>query len=540
MTLKTIKAGAQPNDGTGDNLRTGAQIINENFAELDQRAAQATAQLSSIETGATRNRPDAELLARANHTGAQPASTISDFSPAVKAILQQYGLAEKIRDIPEGQLNGLSVNTFTFCRPAGAGILPSQVNHYVIHLQLNDAGFAMQIAVNFLSGKSYSRIKDNGNWQAQWVAGIAKGDYGVGAKDDAPFVGVNQNPDTYLTGGYAVGQFTILGTSLTGVLITQAGSNSTAAAQQFVDWASGKMYSRGKSSNAWSPWRALVHAGEFGIGADANAPPGNTMNNFPGSGIYGWAGSYTGAPKSSANGQYIHLNGVNNSTTNRATQLALSHDSDEVWYRRDIQGWQPWKKLVMQGDYGVGATSLQACNDANVIEATGDLLLHPGTLNGPTPGIYGTIRTTFYERSSGNFTQLALASNGVGMFYRGCINGLVQPWMRINEESITNSNGTAVKFSDGTMICWKESSTIQTTSNQVSTGVFLGAAEIFTFPVPFVTIGVVIPSVSYSAYAYCWGSVGEGNNLNQCRIVGFSHAANAQYQAKYFAVGRWR
>lgn len=343
MTLKTIKAGAQPNDGTGDNLRTGAQIINENFAELDQRAAQASAQLSSIETGATRNRPDAELLARANHTGAQPASTISDFSPAVKAILQQYGLAEKIRDIPESQLNGLSVNTFTFCRPAGAGILPSQVNHYVIHLQLNDAGFAMQIAVNFLSGKSYSRIKDNGNWQAQWVAGITKGDYGVGAKDDAPFVGVNQNPDTYLTGGYAVGQFTILGTSLTGVLITQAGSNSTAAAQQFVDWATGKMFTRGKSSNTWSAWRSVVSGGEFGIGGNAPAAPGTSLNTVTPSGMYAWANTYEGAP-GIAQGEVITMM----ASQNYGCQMAGSHETDELWFRRKTASWQGWKPVVME------------------------------------------------------------------------------------------------------------------------------------------------------------------------------------------------
>lgn len=41
MTIKTIKLGAQPNDGTGDPLRNGGQIINDNFAELDQRTSAA-------------------------------------------------------------------------------------------------------------------------------------------------------------------------------------------------------------------------------------------------------------------------------------------------------------------------------------------------------------------------------------------------------------------------------------------------------------------------------------------------------------------
>lgn len=49
-------------------------------------AAFTTAQetkLSGIATGATANAADATLLARANHTGTQAASTISDFSEAV-------------------------------------------------------------------------------------------------------------------------------------------------------------------------------------------------------------------------------------------------------------------------------------------------------------------------------------------------------------------------------------------------------------------------------------------------------------------------
>ncbi|WP_085653329.1 pyocin knob domain-containing protein [Pseudomonas sp. R26(2017)] len=359
MARKNIELGVIPTGQGGDTFRSAMTKVNDMTQELYDKTA-------GSQPGATKNRPDAELLARANHTGTQVASTISDFSTTVKSLLQQYGLADQVKDIPEVQLNGLTVNSFVYVSPDGTGSLPFQTStFYVIHLANSNTAYGVQIAVGGGAGKQYSRTKINGTW-AKWNSGL------------------------------------------------------------------------------------------------------------------------------------------------------------------DV------------GDFGVGATSLLACNDANNVAASGDLLVHPGTLNGPNPGVYGTIKTTFYEKSSSNWTQLILSTTGNKMFYRGCINGGIQPWMQVNEESITNSNGTAVKFSDGTMICWKESSTIQTTSNQVSTGVFLGAAEIFTFPVPFVTIGVVIPSVSYSAYAYCWGSVGEGNNPNQCRVVGFSHAANAQYQARYLAVGRWR
>ncbi|WAT30170.1 hypothetical protein [Pseudomonas sp. GXZC] len=45
MSIVPLNIGSGPNDGTGQDLRSGGQVINDNFAELDQRAtsAQATA-----------------------------------------------------------------------------------------------------------------------------------------------------------------------------------------------------------------------------------------------------------------------------------------------------------------------------------------------------------------------------------------------------------------------------------------------------------------------------------------------------------------
>jgi len=48
-------------------------------------AAERT-RLTSVANGATANSPDGTLLNRANHTGTQPASTISDFTTAVQAV----------------------------------------------------------------------------------------------------------------------------------------------------------------------------------------------------------------------------------------------------------------------------------------------------------------------------------------------------------------------------------------------------------------------------------------------------------------------
>lgn len=69
-----VTAGA---DATQDDIGDGV-----NFKRL---SAAEQSKLSGIEDGATANSPDATLLNRANHTGTQLASTISDFNTAADA-----------------------------------------------------------------------------------------------------------------------------------------------------------------------------------------------------------------------------------------------------------------------------------------------------------------------------------------------------------------------------------------------------------------------------------------------------------------------
>lgn len=66
--------------------QTGAEIKIVYESEADTNAFTDTdhAKLDGIEAGATANSPDATLLNRANHTGTQAASTISDFTTAVQ------------------------------------------------------------------------------------------------------------------------------------------------------------------------------------------------------------------------------------------------------------------------------------------------------------------------------------------------------------------------------------------------------------------------------------------------------------------------
>lgn len=87
--------GGATNLSTANNTSTSIDIVSDTGADATlgsattslaglQSAADKT-KLNGIATGATANSADATLLARANHTGTQTASTISDFSTAADA-----------------------------------------------------------------------------------------------------------------------------------------------------------------------------------------------------------------------------------------------------------------------------------------------------------------------------------------------------------------------------------------------------------------------------------------------------------------------
>ena len=77
---------------TGDPDQTGAEIKALYEAEVNAFTDALFTKLSGIETGATANDTDANLKARANHTGTQTASTISNLATTVKAyLLHEFG-----------------------------------------------------------------------------------------------------------------------------------------------------------------------------------------------------------------------------------------------------------------------------------------------------------------------------------------------------------------------------------------------------------------------------------------------------------------
>ncbi|UVL69947.1 hypothetical protein [Pseudomonas protegens] len=138
MTIRSIDVGEEPNDETGDTLRDGGIIINENFAELDTRteAAQAKADQGMADAAVAKAKADkgvadaAAAQAKADK-GVADAAKAQDAAAAAKAVadaaLPRSALGATVAQLVNGKVpvpqlpefvepvkgKGLSSNDFT-------------------------------------------------------------------------------------------------------------------------------------------------------------------------------------------------------------------------------------------------------------------------------------------------------------------------------------------------------------------------------------------------------------------------------------------
>ena len=110
-------------------------------------------------------------------------------------------------------------------------------------------------------------------------------------------------------------------------------------------------------------------------------------------------------------------------------------------------------------------------------------------------------------------------------------------------ETITNSNGTAVKFTDGTMICYiNKTTTEQAIDSQYGGSALYTGIFTWTFPVEF----YAVPSASCGTFHWgtgaSWGSVTNTTKTN-ATIYGydlFSRATGTNCNIQAIAIGRWK
>ncbi len=195
-------------------------------------------------------------------------------------------------------------------------------------------------------------------------------------------------------------------------------------------------------------------------------------------------------------------------------------------------------RALKVGDFGVGSTTIPTLSDLNVFPGTGHYKFWSSAANNPA-ATFGTVQVAMYDAT--NWTQLVISTNSPGVvFTRSSVNGSIQPWVRQYIETVTNANGTAVKYPDGTMICYMTQTTVFT-ANQGYGSLFASAAAGFDYPATFIYPPAVTPSGASFAVATGWATF-EG--FTSTTFTGpmrwISIANGAQGRIGYIAVGRWK
>ncbi len=107
-------------------------------------------------------------------------------------------------------------------------------------------------------------------------------------------------------------------------------------------------------------------------------------------------------------------------------------------------------------------------------------------------------------------------------------------------EKGSNSDGTYIKYADGTMICYgKKSQTLAITTQ--SGGVYYNSI-IFTFPQEFIEAPVAVPALTQTG-GILFTSLGNGFPIPtqaQVRVLSMVSQASANVTASYIAIGRWK
>ncbi|MDP9504501.1 pyocin knob domain-containing protein [Pseudomonas protegens] len=284
------------------------------------------------------------------------------------------------------------------------------------------------------------------------------------------------------------------------------------------------------------PWKQFLLAGDFGVGAKDNAVFAGTSLNPDDYVAGGYVTGQFSINGTNFTGCLITQAGSNSST---CSQQFTDWNGGRYYTRSKSGGvWKSWATPLLTGEYGLGSKG-EAINylaDANVPPASGKARVHPETANGP--GVYGTLEQSYLD--TGSWTQTVTSIIDGTVFARSKASWLPNPtgWVRQTPEFISNANGSAIKFPDGTLICYAAAST-KTITNIPLGAIFTSDQRLFNFPVPFVVEPIVTWSSSSSSNGVCWGNC-EWSSTTQ--TVGRLNSAFSTIDGylRYIAIGRWK
>lgn len=151
----------------------------------------------------------------------------------------------------------------------------------------------------------------------------------------------------------------------------------------------------------------------------------------------------------------------------------------------------------------------------------------------------------FVQRLNNNYIRQEYTTAVSNLKYiRTCNNGTWTDWISLLPETITNSNGTAVKFPDGTMICYLN---IRVTDQEINTRygnipLYFGRRT-WTFPQEFINDNVSVTCGTFRwSTGGSWGSTSKPNKTN-VTLFGYdlyTRPADEPCDISATAIGRWK
>ena len=118
---------------------------------------------------------------------------------------------------------------------------------------------------------------------------------------------------------------------------------------------------------------------------------------------------------------------------------------------------------------------------------------------------------------------------------------ILESLKNMQAETITNENGTAIKFSDGTMICTLNTTVTDQAINRAYGSLYWGSRN-WTYPAAFIEKPVVDCSIFKWGTGVGWGNIIEVTNtyatLVGIDILSRETGTNVNIQAT--AIGRWK
>lgn len=199
-------------------------------------------------------------------------------------------------------------------------------------------------------------------------------------------------------------------------------------------------------------------------------------------------------------------------------------------------------RLMKTGAFGLGATgATPAATDLNTIAAPGFYRIaqaNAATGNAPTTAQGWMVLHHQFDAADATQTAWAAGVATIEVWRRVKQGSVWQPWSRHSVQTGSNSNGSFVRFADGTQICRHfQSSSL---ASETATGsLFTSAAEVtWVFPATFADVGVFVhcnPRTSTSV----WGR-GRPTAATQGALRLFSATSvTVPLTCDFIAIGRW-